>query len=54
MTFLAEKVLPQRQILVVSCHAWRHERFREGLPAGLQALLAPVSLPSAGSPPPPA
>jgi hypothetical protein len=46
MGFLAEKVLPERQILVVSCHAWRHEKLLESLDPGLRASLELVSLPA--------
>ncbi len=44
MRFLVEKVLPDRQILVVSCHAWRHEKLLLSLGPELRGRLEPVSL----------
>jgi hypothetical protein len=49
MRFLAEKVLLERQILVVSCHGWRHERLLESLEPALRDRVAPVTLPIPGS-----
>ncbi len=46
MRFLVEKVLKERQILVVSCHGWRHERLLESLDPELRERLELVSLPS--------
>lgn len=46
MRFLVEKVLGERQILVVSCHGWRHQRLLESLDPELRERLEPVSLPS--------
>jgi hypothetical protein len=39
-----EKVLGERQILVVSCHGWRHQRLLESLDPELRERLEPVSL----------
>ena len=44
MRFLVEKVLPERQVLVVSCHRWRHERLLELLEPELRLRLQPVFL----------
>jgi uncharacterized protein YhaN len=44
MRFLAGKVLLERQILVVSCHGWRHEKLLESLEPELRDRIAPVSL----------
>jgi DNA repair exonuclease SbcCD ATPase subunit len=44
MRFLLTEVLSERPVLVVSCHAWRHERLFAALEAGAAARLARVSL----------
>jgi hypothetical protein len=44
LRFLVEQVLPERPILVVTCHALRHERFLDSLPGELRERVALVSL----------
>jgi hypothetical protein len=46
MRFLVDKVLPERPVLVVSCHGWRHERLLEGLERRLSDRIQKVSLSS--------
>lgn len=50
MRFLAREVLAERPILVITCHAWRHERLIERLEPELKEKLAWVSLAAARSP----
>ena len=44
MRFLATEVLSERPVLVVSCHAWRHERLFAALGEAAAGRLARVSL----------
>jgi hypothetical protein len=44
MKFLATDVLGERPVLVVSCHAWRHERLLATLPPEIVERLTRVSL----------
>jgi hypothetical protein len=44
MRFLATEVLSERPVLVVSCHAWRHERLFAALGEPAASRLARVSL----------
>ena len=44
MRFLATDVLGERPVLVVSCHAWRHERLLAALPPDVVERLTRVSL----------
>jgi len=44
--FLAADVLPDRPLLLVSCHVERHERWRESLPPDLAARVRRVRLPA--------
>ncbi len=44
MRFLATDVLGERPVLVVSCHAWRHERLFASLPPEIVQRLTRVSL----------
>lgn len=44
MRFLATEVLSERPVLVVSCHAWRHERLVGALGEAASARFARVSL----------
>ena len=44
MRFLATEVLSERPVLVVSCHAWRHERLLAALGESAASRLARVSL----------
>ncbi len=44
MRFLATDVLGERPVLVVSCHAWRHERLLASLPPEVVERLTRVSL----------
>ncbi len=53
MRFLATEVLGERPVLVVSCHAWRHERLFAAL-GEAAARLARVSLAPFSSRPAPA
>jgi hypothetical protein len=45
MEFLISRVLPERPVLLVSCHGWRHERLRAALPPDAAERLAVVRLP---------
>jgi DNA repair exonuclease SbcCD ATPase subunit len=45
MEFLIQRVLPERPVLLVSCHGWRHERLRAALPEAASEQLAVVRLP---------
>ncbi len=45
MEFLISRVLPERPVLLVSCHLWRHERLRAALPPSSAGRLAVVRLP---------
>lgn len=54
MRFLATEVLSERPVLVVSCHAWRHERLLDALGEAASARLARVSLAPFSSRPAPA
>ncbi len=54
MRFLATEVLSERPVLVVSCHAWRHERLFAALGEAASARLARVSLAPFSSRPAPA
>ncbi len=54
MRFLATDVLGERPVLVVSCHAWRHERLLAALPPDVVQRLTRVSLaPYSSRPSPP-
>ena len=44
MRFLATDVLGERPVLVVSCHAWRHEKLLAALPPDVVQRLTRVSL----------
>ena len=44
MRFLATDVLGERPVLIVSCHAWRHERLLAALPPDVVERLTRVSL----------
>ncbi len=54
MRFLATEVLSERPVLVVSCHAWRHERLLAALGEAAAGRLARVSLAPFSSRPAPA
>jgi len=54
MRFLATEVLSERPVLVVSCHAWRHERLLAALGESASSRLARVSLAPFSSRPAPA
>ena len=48
MEFLISRVLPERPVLLVSCHGWRHERLRAALPPSSAGRLAGRPAPRAG------
>lgn len=50
--FLLEDVVPDRPVLLVSCHEERHERWRSALPAALASRVRRVRLPRRGGPGP--
>ena len=50
LTFLAERISPHHQVLLLSCHEARHERFRQQHPDLYDARILRLSLPSAPEP----
>lgn len=48
MEFLLTRVLTERPVLLLSCHAWRHERLPASLPPGIRERLSIVSLTGPG------
>jgi len=50
MSFLAREVLDERPVLLVTCHAWRHERLLSLLPPDVRERIHQVTLtPSGGA-----